>query len=138
MPKSNKGLKFKWNDELNCQLITNGNNCLLFNTDIFNLLKKINRKYECIWLDLPCPISNELIEKIRNIHIRLNDKCSSFILTVLGARETDFITRDNIKKYGSRLNYITRSIEEILSDFKLLYQWQYNDSSPMIHSIFVK
>jgi hypothetical protein len=138
MPHSNKNVKVKWTDELECEIVTNGNNCILFHSDVFNVIEKIERSYECIWLDLSSPISEELIRKIKLVELRLNERAASFILTVLGAREGDFATQDNIKKYGSRSKYIVDGIESMLPDFKLLYQWEYRDISPMVHTIFIR
>ena len=138
MPRSNKNIKVKWSDDLECELVTNGRNCIFFNSDIFNVIEKIEKRYECIWLDLTSPVSEELIKKIRLVESRLNERVASLVLTVLGAREGDFATHDKIREYGSRSKYIVTGIESMLPDFKLLYQWKYRDISPMVHTIFIR
>lgn len=127
MPKSNKILKQALNNEMNCQVVANGSNYVLFNTDIFNFMAHTDKKFNCIWIDTQTPVSY-ILDKLPLINKVIMDQ-SLFILTVLKGRE-------HIQLPTDRIECVTNAISDL--GFTLAHSWEYFDTSPMLHLIYKK
>lgn len=135
MPRrGNAAIKVKRHEELDCQVVTNSYNYVFFNCDIFDYIKTVkerkapdDHKCDCVWLDTTTAISH-IDEKLKELPNILKEG-SVVVLTVLKARE-------HKKLPLPREEYI----ESIMAPMglKLIRKFEYMDSSPMLHLIYVK
>jgi len=135
MPGSNRILAPRFSDKLNHYVVTNHKEKVyLLHMDVFDLLSmfKDNIKdkrsvFDCIWLDS----TNTVISIGRKIEGWENKLAPNavVILTVLKGRE-------HVKLETDRVTYISNILAKY--DLKLVHQWEYFDTSPMLHLIFTK
>lgn len=135
MPTTSRSyIKVKTHEALDCQIVTNSYNYVFFNCDIFEYMRIIedrkevdDRKFDCIWLDTTTAISH-IDDKLQHISRVMKDDCV-VVLTVLKAREHKKIPLP-------RLEYIESLMKP--QGLELIRKFEYMDSSPMLHLIYVK
>lgn len=135
MPVRGKApLKVKRHEELDCQVVTNSYNYVFLNCDIFEYMRMVqprkepnDHKLDCIWLDTTVAITH-VADKLKYLERVMNDN-AVVILTVLKAREHKPIPLP-------REEYIESLMKP--SGLQLIRKFEYNDSSPMLHLIYVK
>lgn len=127
-------MKVKTNNELNCQVVTNGYSHVFFNCDIFQYMQLIkdhkvkdDRKFDCIWLDTTTVITY-IADKLQYLSNVLKDD-SIVILTVIKGRET-------VKLPMERVEYINSLMAPL--GLVLIKKHEYKDSSPMLQLMYQK
>jgi hypothetical protein len=127
-------LKVKTHEMLDCQVVTNSYNYVFLNCDIFEYMRvaearkrENDHKADCIWLDTTVAITH-IDEKLKYLERIMNDE-AVVILTVVKAREHKPIPLP-------RLEYIDSLMKPM--GLELIRKFEYNDSTPMLHLIYVK
>lgn len=127
-PSRKYGINIKnYNKELDCQVITNKQDRVLLNADVFRYMELQLKKFDCIWLDttntLPyIDTKLHLVDKVAKEHCL-------FILTVLRYRDP------GLPAIG-RLDYACAIMSQY--GFELIDQTPYTDTSNMLQLIFRK
>lgn len=127
--RGNRMIRQKLNEELNCQVVTNGDDHLIINTDIFDLMKsngpsndsERKKRFHGIWLDLTQPV-DRFYDKLINIGSAAQPACI-VVITFLKGREVNGM-------HTNRTQVIDREMK--LIGFAPTHSLEYNDGSPMI------
>jgi len=136
MMRGNYTWQVKWIDDLECEMVTNGKTCKLFNIDVFKFLEgtdsnrltkypdSVKESYNIIWLDTMSPVSY-LIDKLPSVLNYTPNGPSMIIITVLKGREHKSIS-------GTR----TEVISKCFPGYNLVKSWEYMDSCPMLQLMY--
>lgn len=117
----------RYNKELDCQVITNGDDRIIINTDIFKYMEITDKKFDVIWIDGNSIITS-IDRKLKAVANVAKDDCV-FVLTMLKGRE-------NGKLPIQRNEYVSAIMYQY--GFNLEKTWEYFDSSPMVQYIFTR
>lgn len=120
------GVRTESSPELNCQVTSNQDYAFL-HCDIFDYAEKIKKKFQCVWLDTTTTIAviDDRLKHIDNVV----EKGSMVILTIMAAREHRKLPMD-------RMDYIASLVDPL--GLRLVKQWEYQDSVPMLQQIYIK
>lgn len=139
MPICNKAIKSKWNQELDCHVITNGKTIVFFHCDVGSLLEYLPLSFDVIWLDFCQPVSVKIM-KIMEDAITLLNPNGLLCVNLLQAREDlETLRLIDRRANGDRLRFITQFCEERLDgQSHQLWRVRYNDGVPMAQWTFLK
>ena len=137
IPKTNKPLKVKHNKEMDCQVVTNGKNMVIFNCDVLEYLKVTDQIFNFVWLDLCSPISLKILDSLKYVVDRMDHDKAIFAINLLAAREQFDILHAMKKMKMNREEFIIENMKSILEPkLKFSYYSKYQDQSPMIQVVF--
>lgn len=127
-------IRVKRDEKLNCQLVSNGHNTVLYHTDVFDYIdsaqeRKVenDHKVDCMWLDFTCAITS-VDERLSCVDKLLNPE-AILVITLLKARESRPLPLP-------RIEYVTSLLEPL--GLELINVTEYKDGSPMLHLIYKK
>ncbi len=130
MPKSNKKMRYSIMEELNRTILTNGRDCVLVYSDIFDFMSVTDKKFNCLWIDTGTPI-DRIAERLKLVSRVIMDGPSLVVITVLKGREAGPLPdgMDRIQFADSIMNK---------RGFERAQVWEYQDTSPMLQLTYQK
>lgn len=130
--RRNKTIKQKLNTEMNCQVVTNGDNHCLMNLDVFdymegNQITSNPKRFNGIWLDLTQPV-DLFYHKLSSIESCSAENCI-VVLTFLKARESNGMHKNRVEVVDREMNSM---------GFERVSKLEYMDRSPMIQLSYTR
>lgn len=128
IPKQNgtRSLKHGFMEELECQVLSNGKDVVLFHADIFDYMAVAEKRYDIVWLDTTTPITH-LYKGLAELP-RVLAPSATVILNVMKGRE-------NIPINGDRHEHIVDYLCSVAS-LQYLRCDEYKDTTPMMQFLF--